>query len=147
MRVARRVPWSRHGRDDRGSAVIELIPLSVVMFAFVALIIFAGRLNVAYAHVEGAARSAARMVSLDRDPAAETTLATAKAHAQEMVDAGSSMCESMGFFPTVTETEVTVEVTCVVDVSSAALIEVPGSMPVSGTATEPIDRFREDSRE
>jgi Flp pilus assembly protein TadG len=139
-----RPSWSGRGRGDRGSAVVELIPLAVAMFAFVALIIFVGRLNIAHAHVEGAARSAARTMSIDRDPGAEATRARAEELARDLVDAGSSMCQTFSFPPpTVTDTEVTVEISCTVDVSSAAMLSVPGSMTVSGAATEPIDQYRE----
>ena len=140
LRHGRRARWT----GDRGSAVVEMLPMTLVMFAFVALVVFVGRLNVAYAHVEGAARSAARMVSLDRDPGSAAATAAAEAHAAGLVDAGTSMCTSMGLsVSVVTDATVTVELTCEVDLSSAALIGVPGSATVTATAVEPIDRHRE----
>jgi hypothetical protein len=141
------VPADRWRGDD-GSAVVELIPLSVMMFAFVALIIFVGRVNVAYAQVEGAARSAARAISIARDPGA--AVAEAKAAATEAVGEGTSICEQMTFRHSPAEltdaSEVTVEISCVVDVSGAVLVEVPGSLSVDAAATEAIDRHREVTR-
>jgi Flp pilus assembly protein TadG len=138
-RVSRRL----HGlaRDDRGSAPVELAVLAIVSFLFVVFIVFAGRLNVGSAHAESAARSAARTISEARDPRA--AIAGAEADARTTVREGSAMCTSMSFQPSVTDTEVEVTVACQVDLSEATLLQVPGTMTVSATADEVIDRYRE----
>lgn len=130
----------RH-RDERGSAQVELVVLAVVSFLFVAMIVFAGRLNVGSAHAEAAARSAARTISVARNP--EAAVADARAAAEQTVEVGSAMCRSMGFDYGITPDEVTVTIDCQVDLSEATLLEVPGSMNVSATASEVIDQYRE----
>lgn len=142
---------ARRARDD-GSAAVELLPVTVVFFALVAMIVFLGRLTVGQAHVEAAARTAARTISMDRDPgAAAAPGGRAERDAREMVDAGSSMCADMVFVPDVdlptadAPGVVEVEIRCEVDVSSALLIGVPGTRTTTATAEETIDQYRGDS--
>lgn len=136
-----RARWARLDRDDRGSASAELAVLAVVSFLFVAFIVFAGRLNVGSAHAEAAARSAARAISVARDP--QAAVAAAEDDARITVREGSAMCRSMSFSPGISTDEVTVTVSCQVDLAEATLLQVPGSMTVSATATEVLDRYRE----
>lgn len=128
-------------RDDRGSAPVELAVLAIVSFAFIVFIVFAGRLNVGSAHTEAAARSAARTISAARDPRA--AMATAEADARTTVREGSAMCTSMGFNPEISADRVEVTISCQVDLSEATLLAVPGTMTVTATADEVIDRYRE----
>ncbi|HEY8527841.1 MAG TPA: TadE family protein [Acidimicrobiales bacterium] len=133
-------------RDDRGSAPVELAVLAIVSFLFIVFIVFAGRLNVGSAHTEAAARSAARTISAARDP--QSAVGDAEADARNTVNEGSAMCRSMGFHPEISADRVEVTISCEVDLSEATLLEVPGSMTVSATAAEVIDRYREtESRE
>lgn len=127
--------------DDRGSAAAELVVLAVVSFMFVSVVIFAGKMNLGSAHAEAAARAAARTISLSRNPAGAVD--EAQAQAQSIVDEGSAMCTDMTFNAAVGEDEVTVDITCVVDLSEATLAELPGSLTVTADATESIDQFRE----
>lgn len=131
----------RRQRDDRGSAHAELILLAVVFFVFVAVIIFVGQVNVGSAHAEAAARAAARTISLSRDP--EAAVAEAEAQASSIALEGTPVCSSMDFDADISATEVTVDVSCEVDLSAATLAEVPGSMVRSASATEVIDQYRE----
>ena len=128
-------------RDDGGSAVVEVVVLAPVFFVFIALVIFVGKLNVGSAHVEAAARSAARTISLSRDPAGAR--AEAEATARQMVKEGKKMCETMTFDADITAAEVTVTVSCVVNLREAGLLPVPGTKTVTSSATEVIDRYRE----
>lgn len=138
-------PLRRNDADD-GTAIAELVILIVVFFGFIAAIVFAGRMTVGSAHVEAAARSAARSISIARDP--HEAIAGAKAEAAKTAGLGSPMCRSMHFPPplidtTVDPVTVTVDITCVVDLSELSLIQVPGTMTVSASAVEVIDRYRE----
>jgi hypothetical protein len=129
-------------RDDRGSAQVELVVLAIVSFLFIAFIVFVGRLNVGSASAEAAARSAAPAISDARDP--YQAVAAAEEDAASMVKLGSAMCASWSFVPDIEPGEqVTVTITCNVDLSEASLIEVPGSLPIEATATEVIDQYRE----
>jgi hypothetical protein len=135
--------------DDRGTAPGELVVLASISFLFVAAIVFTGRVNIGAVHVEGAARAAARTLSLARDP--EDVVDEAREEAEEAVGLGSPLCRSMEFDDEVTTSRetglryVTVEIRCEVDLGQASLIGVPGSLTVSSSATEVIDRYREDS--
>jgi hypothetical protein len=138
---ARSARWSSRD-DDRGSAATELIVLTVVSFAFVLVIVMAGRVNVGSAHTEAAARAAARTISLARDPA--SAVAAAEEEAALTAEEGTAVCTSMTFDAAITATQVTVTVTCQVDLSQVAgLLNVGGNQQVTGTATESIDPYRE----
>lgn len=139
--TARRCRPVRLSGEERGSAQVELVILAIVSFLFVAMIIFAGRLNVGSASAEAAARSAARTISVARDP--QSAVADARADAESTVRVGSSMCASMRFEPEISAAEVRVTITCQVDLSEATLLRVPGSMQVTATAREVIDQYRE----
>ncbi|MFP3901543.1 MAG: hypothetical protein ACLFXM_11865 [Acidimicrobiia bacterium] len=119
--------------------------LVVVFFAFIAAVVFAGRVTVGSAHVEAAAWSAARTMSIARDPV--VARAEAEADARRTARVGSAMCRSMTFEPVVQRSTdpatVEVEVACVVDLSEALLVKVPGSLTVRASAVEVIDRHRE----
>lgn len=133
--------------DDRGSAPLEMIVLASVSFVFVAAIVFAGRVNVASVHVEGAARAAARKLTIARDP--YSVLDEAREEAQEAVSLGSPLCRRMTFEESIdlqSDTGlryITVEITCQVDLSEAVFIGVPGHMTVEASATEVVDPIRE----
>ena len=55
-------------RDDRGSASVELAILAPLVGILLLAVVVVGRVQVARADVEGAARSAARELALARDP-------------------------------------------------------------------------------
>lgn len=128
-------------RGDRGSAAGELVVLAPVFFLFVAAIVYFGRLNVSSARVEAAARTAARTISLSRDPAG--AVAGAEADAAEMTQDGSPLCGDMTFEATVTAEQVTVDIVCELDLSEFTLLQVPGKTTLEASAVEVIDRHRE----
>jgi Flp pilus assembly protein TadG len=133
---------ARH-HDDGGSAVVEVVVLAPVFFLFIAAIVLVGKLNVGSAHVEVAARSAARSISLAADPAGPQAAAEAERTARDMVKEGEAMCRSMSFDVEVDLAEVTVTIGCDVDLREASLLAVPGTRTVTASATEVIDRYRE----
>jgi Flp pilus assembly protein TadG len=136
-------------RDDRGSAVVELVALIPIYMMFIVAVVFVGKLNNSSANIEEAARSAARTISIDRDPEG----AVEKAHdvARRMAHEGSAFCTQMTFqapiqAPTAAEPgEVTVTITCQVNLQEATLIHLPGTRTMTATATEVIDMFRENN--
>lgn len=140
--------WSRvqhvRERDDRGSAAIEMALLMIVFFILIGISVFVGRLHNASAEVESAARSAARDISLGRDTA--QAVADARERAEAALDVGNPMCESMTFDEQLNDEEVTVTITCTVDLSEAAF--APGlvdsdEMDIDASATEVFDQYRE----
>jgi hypothetical protein len=81
-------------------------------------------------------------MSLARDPA--TRAGEAEADAAATLDVGSASCASMGFSYTISETAVTVTITCQVDVSELMLLPVGGlDTSIEASATEVRDQFRE----
>ncbi|HZA81794.1 MAG TPA: TadE family protein [Actinomycetes bacterium] len=133
-----RGPWDR---SDRGSAAPELAVLLPVFILFFGLVMYAGRLARAEATTESAARWAARTMSLARDPA--TAAGTAQADAAATLDVGSAACATMGFDYQISDTAVTVMITCQVDVSELMLLPVPGSQAIQASSTEVRDQLRE----
>jgi hypothetical protein len=135
----------RRPGDDRGSAIAELVILMVVFFGFILAVVFAGRLTTGRARVEAAARSAARTISIARDP--EAAQAAAEAQAAEMVAKGSAICATWDFRPLIDPVPepdvVTVDITCTADLSELSLIGVPGSLSYSASADEVLDVYRE----
>jgi Flp pilus assembly protein TadG len=139
-----RVP-RRH--DDRGSAVVELVVMAPVLFAFVVAVVFAGRLTAGRARIEAAARSAARTVSIARDPEAAT--AVAERQATEMAGFGSPMCRTIEVEQTFDRAAdpvvVTVSITCVADLTDLAFLDVGRiDNTFTATAAEVLDRYREE---
>jgi Flp pilus assembly protein TadG len=129
-------------RDDRGEGALDISVMATCFFVpCLLLLIYAGRMNSGHAAVESAARHAARTISIARDPT--QALGVAEDDAALTVRLGSALCESMDFDPVIGDGEVTVTVTCQVDLSELALLPVPGTATVSATATEVIDRHRE----
>jgi len=134
-------------RDERGSAVIELVALLPIYMMFIVAVVFVGKLNNSSANIEAAARSAARTISIARDPQAAE--GDARRVAAQMAEEGSAFCSPMGFNavirPPVNDqpAEVEVTVTCSVDLREATLIKLPGSRTVTAQATEVIDLYRE----
>lgn len=131
----------RQLRDDRGSASVELAILAPLVGILLACIVLVGRVQIARADLEGAARSAARDLSIARDPDA------VQRDVEEGLDVtlkvGSPSCRSLLFRPVLRATEVSVTIACVVDLQAAAVLPVPGTMTVTAHATEVVDTYRE----
>jgi Flp pilus assembly protein TadG len=126
---------------DRGSATVELVILAPVFGLLLALVVVAGRVGAARADVDGVAHSAARELTLARNPA--SSVDAAHREAARSLREGSPLCRTMGWHTEVTAASVTVTVSCSVDLSGAGFLPAPGTMTVTGTSTEVVDRFRE----
>lgn len=127
--------------DERGSASVELAILAPLVGLLLAAIVLVGRVQIARADVEGAARSAARELSIARDPYA--SLERVRNGLDSTLRVGSPSCRELSFAPTIGATEVLVTLTCTVDLQEAAVLPVPGSMAISASASEIIDVYRE----
>jgi len=127
--------------------VIELVALIPIYMMFIVAVVFVGKLNNSSANIEEAARSAARTISIARD--SEGAVGKARRVAAEMSHEGSAFCTQMTFDSAIKQPvgdepgEVTVTVTCDVDLKEATLIHVPGHRTMKATATEVIDKYRE----
>ncbi len=131
----------QHHRDDRGSITVELAILAPLVGILLAFVVVVGRVEAARADLEGAARAAARDLSLARDPTA--AIADTRLMVETTLHVGSPTCRTMTLTPIFAADQVTVTLTCHVDLQAAAVLPIPGSMRLSATATESIDRYRE----
>jgi Flp pilus assembly protein TadG len=133
---------SRRG-GDRGSASVELAILAPVVGLLLGAVVLVGRVQLARADVEGAARSAARDLSIARDP--YVAVDEIRAGLMTTLDVGSPTCRALSFVPDIGSAQVSVTLTCTVDLREAAVLPVPGSMSISASASEIIDTYREGS--
>lgn len=128
---------------ERGSVSVELAILAPLVGILLAAVVLVGRVQIARADVEGAARSAARELSIARDP--YTSLDDVRLGLESTLQVGSPSCRSLSFTPAIEAARVSVTLTCTVDLQEAAVLPVPGSMAISASASEIIDVYREGS--
>lgn len=132
---------NRRVRDDRGSLSVELAILAPLVGILLACVVLVGRVQISRADLEGAARSAARDLSIARDPYA--ALGDVQRNVEATLRVGSPTCRSMSFTPEIRAAEVSVTLACIVDLQAAAVLPVPGTMTLTASATEIIDIHRE----
>jgi TadE-like protein len=131
----------RGDRGDRGSLAVEMAILAPALVAMLAMIVLVGRMGNSKLDLDAAAQTAARTISMARTPS--KALDEAEAAARSMLSVGGPTCRDWAFVATPTATEVTVEISCVVDLSATSLLPVPGNKTLTARATEVLDRFRE----
>ena len=136
-------------RPETGSAALEAAVGLPAFLLFVALVILAGRLAIATQAVQASASEAARVASIARTQGAARSTASSAATsslANQNVNCVRSAVtlDTTGFgAPAGTPAQVTATVRCVVNVADLSLPGVPGTRTVTGTASSPIDTFRE----
>jgi len=139
----------RSPADDRGSATLELAVLALPLLLVLGLAIYAGRISIAHAALDQAARDAARSASLAPDADAARTAARAAAKAtlsdqgltcseEPKVDVDTSEFDAPAGQPAV----VSVHVSCDLSLSDLSLPGVRGTMALSADMTSPLDEFR-----
>ncbi|WP_093089516.1 hypothetical protein [Pseudonocardia oroxyli] len=99
------------------------------------------RLTLAEATTDHAARAAARLASIQRNPAGAATEAADAARA--VFDDRGIRCRTVDVFTSATGGSVRAVVRCEVDWSDLALPGAPGSFTTEATAVSVIDRYRE----
>lgn len=135
-------------RDDQGIATVELALLAPVIIGLLLLVIAFGKVAQARTWVDQAAHAAARSASLERTagPAATSGGTAARQHlthkglqcSSEQVDIDTSGFSAPLGDPAVVHTQVT----CTVPLRD--IVGLPlGSKTFTGTATSPIDPYRE----
>jgi Flp pilus assembly protein TadG len=132
---------TRRLRKDRGSISVELAILAPLVGILLACIVLVGRVQTSRADIEGAARSAARDLSIARDPYA--ALGDVQQGVEATLHVGSPSCRSLSFTPVIGPTVVSVTVACTVDFQAAAVLPIPGTMTLTASATEVVDTYRE----
>ena len=131
----------RRDFHSRGSASVELAVLAPLIGLLLGAVVLVGRVQLARGDVEGAARSAARDLSIARDPYAAIDIV--RASLTDTLNVGSPTCRTLSFTPAIEPSRVAVTLSCTVDLQEAAVLPVPGSMSVSASASEVIDTYRE----
>jgi Flp pilus assembly protein TadG len=132
---------TRARADDRGSIAIELAILAPIVGILLLAVVAVGRVQNSRADVEGAARSAARDLSIARDPG--EAIGRARTAASVTLDVGSPGCRTFSFVAVIEADKVTVTVSCVANLEDAAILPLPGSMTLEASATEVLDKYRE----
>jgi Flp pilus assembly protein TadG len=138
----------RRGRlgDERGAALVELVLLFPVFVLFVELIVLGGRVAATNADVQSAAREAARQASLASGPSAAATVIGPTVDAALATKGVACQSHITRFGPGTNYVQggsVEVEVTCTVHLADLDALEaIPGSMTVTRSAVEPIERYR-----
>ena len=131
--------------DERGLATVELVLLTPLALVVLAFLVIAGRLSTTTADVTASSRDAARAASLaqtyDEGLAAATETARASLATQDVT------CRDLlvtGGDPStfVAGGEITITVSCDINLADVALPGIPGTRTVASTSTEVIDRFR-----
>lgn len=148
LRTIRTVITKLH-RDDTGTAGLEVAILAPVLVMILVLIAAAGRLALAGNAVESAASAAAREASLSRTAAQAQTAADAMARTS-LAQSGVSCLrltvniDASGLnAPIGTTGRVSASISCQVSLSNAAMIGMPGTRTLTGSAVSPVDAYRE----
>jgi Flp pilus assembly protein TadG len=137
----------RTGRDERGSAAVEIALLAPLLGTLVLIVIFGGRLALARQTVQAAAADAARAASIVRTAAVAERSATEIARgtlANQGVHCATTAIDvdTRGFDePVGTAATVTVRIACGVATADLSL-PLPGTIEVSATSSSELDVFR-----
>ena len=141
----------RSFRGDRGNAAIEAGIIAPALIAFLSLVFLVGRLVLARAAVDEAARDAARQASISRTAtdarsqalnAGMSTLINNNLHCSNLsVDPGGDL-EAQFAKPIGTLAQVHVTVTCVVSYSDLGYPWLPGSKVITSEFWSVIDWWR-----
>lgn len=135
-------------RGDRGSATLEAVIILPTFMLFVALIITAGRIQMARQSVDAAAVEAARAASISRTAGEAQSRASASGN-QALTNQGlrctstSVSIDTSGYsVPVGTPASVSATIVCVLDVSDVAIPGLPGAITITRSASSPLDTYR-----
>lgn len=137
-------PIARLLGEERGSATVELVLLTPLLVAMLMFIVYFGRLADASQAIQDAAHQAARAASQARTPAA--AIVDARSIAQSALTNAGITCQSVtvdvdthGLRP---GGIVSATVTCTVDISDLALLNVPGTKSLDASFFSVVDTWR-----
>lgn len=134
--------------DDRGATALELAIVAPLLILLVALVIACGRVAAANQHVDGAAHSAARAASIQRDGGAAQDNASSTAESylsQEGLNCrpGDVAVDTSAFNAEIGDPgQVNVDITCTVSMGDLTGIIPVGEMTLTGDAVSPVDAYR-----
>lgn len=132
----------RAGED--GSVATELVLLTPLLLLMLLFVVALGRTVSARMEVDGAAAQAARAASIARDPATATAMAeqaaTTALGSDHVTCADLTVtADTADFAP---GGQVSVTVTCTVDLADLVGLRLPASQSISSTSTAVIDLYR-----
>jgi Flp pilus assembly protein TadG len=136
-------------RTEHGSAAVEAAVGVPAFVLFVGLIIYGGRTATTHQSLESAAADAARTASIARDPQAaqaDARQAAVTSISNEQIgchDISVAVDKSVLKKRPGQSGQVTVRLSCRLDLSDLAVPGVPGSKVLSATMSSPIDTWRE----
>ncbi len=136
--------------EQRGSASVELMIITVYVFLFTAVMVMAGRMTLAHQTADAAAYAAARSASLAR------TELEAEHAARDAADAWFTsqgiVCTRLEVYlhpegfrqPVGQAATVSVDVECEATLEDIALKDsgIPGSITLTSSFVSPLDRYR-----
>lgn len=135
-------------RGDRGSATLEAVIIMPTFMLFVALIITAGRIQMARQSVDAAAVEAARAASISRTAGEAQSRASTSGN-QALTNQGlrctttSVSIDTSGYsVPAGTPASVSATIVCILDVSDVAIPGLPGAITITRSASSPLDTYR-----
>jgi len=135
---------SRTQVDDRGSVVVELLGLTLMVVTLHYLMMICARLVLADLRVTQAASAAARTASLARAP--RTAETAANSTAWQAVTGARSACSRLSTRVDADDFRpggiVRVRVACDVSLRDLTLLPVPGTRSVAASAASLIDQWR-----
>ncbi len=140
-------PARRHAGDESGAVATELVLLTPLLILLLLFVVALGRLAGARLEVDGAAAQAARAASIARDPAIATAMATQTAAAalgsDHVTCAHLTVATDIAAFAP--GGQVTVTVTCTVDLADLTGLRLPPAESISSSATSVVDTYRQAS--
>jgi Flp pilus assembly protein TadG len=134
--------------SQRGSATLELAIIGPALIVLLAVVIAAGRIQVAGGAVEQAAAAGAREASIARTPAAAAAIAEAAATrvlTQQDLDCAALTVttDTSGYAVPVGQVgQVGATVTCIVPLSDLGVPVLPGARTLTAQSTSVLDRYR-----
>jgi Flp pilus assembly protein TadG len=140
--------WADHP-EDGGAPSTQAAQLFPVLMLVLVAVIAGGRVSNAHDAADQAARAAARIASIQRDPtvaqAASTTAATTELSAQGLrCGAVTVNVDTTGLTtPLGQPSTVTATVSCQVSLSELAFPGIPGDRTLTASFTSPVDPNRE----
>lgn len=133
------------GREERGTAAVELVLLTPLLLAVLCFVVGLGRCADARGQLTGAVRDAARAASLTRTPTAAVAAAQQTA-AADLTQAGLS-CRGLRTSVDTTAMRpggmLIVHLWCTVDLSALVVSGLPGQATLRATAAVPLAQFAE----
>ena len=130
--------------EESGSVATELVLLTPLLILMLLFVVALGRTVSARMEVDGAAAQAARAASIARDPATATAMAE-----QAATTALGSDHVTCADLTVTTDTadfapggQVSVTVTCTVDLADLVGLRLPASQSIISTSTAVIDLYR-----